>query len=118
MGAAESADGDIEVSQRILLLAGMAIFSMGATAAAAEETVAGGHDWSVTLRQYVVTMGWALTGSLSMGLGIVITLKLFDLCTHGVDEWDLIKKGNIPVAIILSAVILSLAIVVAAAIRP
>ena len=66
---------------------------------------------------YLVTIGWALVGSISMGVGIIITLKLFDLSTKNVDEWELIKQGNIPMAIILASVILSLGLVVAAAIQ-
>jgi uncharacterized membrane protein YjfL (UPF0719 family) len=70
------------------------------------------------LYAYLITFGWAIVGSLSMGLGIVITLKLFTFCTREVDEWALVKSGNIPIAIILAAVILSLGIVVSSAIRP
>jgi uncharacterized membrane protein YjfL (UPF0719 family) len=53
-----------------------------------------------------------------MGLGIIIALKMFDLSTRDVDEWELIKQGNIPIAIILASVIISLGIVIAAAVRP
>lgn len=67
---------------------------------------------------YLVTFGWAIVGSLSMGVGIIITLKLFTLTTREVDEWALVKAGNIPIAIILAAVVLSLGIVVSAAIHP
>lgn len=67
---------------------------------------------------YLITFGWAIVGSFSMGIGIIIALKLFDLSTRGVDEWELVKSGNIPIAIILSSVILSLGIVVSAAIHP
>ena len=67
---------------------------------------------------YLITFGWALVGSVSMGLGIIIALKMFDLSTRKVDEWELIKQGNIPVAIIMAAVVLALGIVIAAAIRP
>jgi len=35
-----------------------------------------------------------------------------------VDEWKLIRDGNMPMAIILSTIVLSLAIVIAASIRP
>lgn len=70
------------------------------------------------LMAYLITFGWAIVGSVSMGIGIIITLKLFDLSTSSVDEWDLIKKGNMPMAIFLSAVIISLGIVVSAAIHP
>jgi uncharacterized membrane protein YjfL (UPF0719 family) len=64
-------------------------------------------------RAYLITFGWAIIGSVSMGLGIIVTLKMFDLSTRNVDEWQLVKDGNIPIAIILAAVILALGIVVA-----
>ncbi len=67
---------------------------------------------------YLITFGWAIVGSVSMGLGIIITIKLFDLSTRDVDEWELIKQGNMAMAVILGSVIVSLGIVVAAAIHP
>lgn len=67
---------------------------------------------------YLVTFGWALVGSISMGIGIIITIKLFDLSTKDVNEWELIKNNNYSMAIILASLILSLGIVVAAAISP
>ena len=70
------------------------------------------------LTAYLITFGWALIGSISMGVGIIVTLKMFDLSTPKVDEWALVKEGNIPVAMILSAVIISLGLVVSSAIRP
>ena len=70
------------------------------------------------MHAYLVTFGWAIVGSIAMGLGIIITLKLFCLSTRNVDEWELVKQGNIPMAIIIAAVIVSLGIVVASAIRP
>lgn len=66
---------------------------------------------------YLVTFGWAIVGSLGMGVGIIITLKLFDLSTRDVDEWQLIKDGNMPMAVILASVIISLGLVVSAAIN-
>ena len=67
---------------------------------------------------YAITFGWAIVGSVAMGVGIIIAIKLFDLATRDVDEWKLVKEGNIPIAIILASVILSLGIVVSAAIHP
>jgi len=67
---------------------------------------------------YLITFGWALVGSISMGLGIVIALKLFTFSTGKVDEWELIKQGNIAMAIVLASVVVSLGIVVASAIHP
>lgn len=70
------------------------------------------------LRAYAVTFGWAIVGSVSMGLGIIIALKMFTLSTKEVDEWELIRQGNLPMAIILASVIVSLGIVIASAVHP
>lgn len=67
---------------------------------------------------YLITFGWAIVGSLSMGIGIIITLKLFDLATSRVDEWELIKQNNISMAIVLAAVIVSLGLVVSSVVSP
>jgi len=67
---------------------------------------------------YLITFGWAIVGSVSMGLGIIITLKLFALSTREVDEWELIKQGNLAMSIIIAAVIISLGLVVSSAVHP
>lgn len=67
---------------------------------------------------YLVTFGWAIVGSVGMGLGIVIALKLFTFSTRDIDEWALIKQGNIPMAIILAAVIIAVGLVIASAVHP
>ena len=67
---------------------------------------------------YLITFGWAIVGSVSMGLGIIIAIKMFDWSTKGVDEWQLIRDGNLAMAIILAAVIIALGIVVSSAIHP
>ncbi len=67
---------------------------------------------------YAVTFGWAIVGSISMGIGIIIALKLFAFSTRKVDEWELIKQGNLAMAIIIAAVVISLGLVVASAVRP
>ena len=69
------------------------------------------------LEAYAITFGWAIVGSVSMGLGIIIAIKLFDLSTTKVDEWKLISEGNIAMAIVLAAVVLGVSYVIGAAIR-
>jgi uncharacterized membrane protein YjfL (UPF0719 family) len=69
------------------------------------------------LQAYAITFGWAIVGSVGMGLGIIIALKMFDMSTRGVDEWQLIREGNISMAIVLAAYILSLGVVISSAIR-
>jgi uncharacterized membrane protein YjfL (UPF0719 family) len=70
------------------------------------------------LTAYAVTFGWAIVGSLSMGIGLVISLKVFTWLNRGLDEWKLIEEGSVPMAIVLAAVVLAAGLVVAAAIRP
>ena len=62
---------------------------------------------------YAVTFGWAIVGALSMAVAVLIALKLFALCTRGVDEWKLIREGNMAMAMILAALILAIGYVVA-----
>lgn len=70
------------------------------------------------LTAYLITFGWALVGSIGTGIGIIITLKLFDLSTPKLDEWDLIRQGNMAMAVVLAAVIVSLGLVVSAVVHP
>jgi len=70
------------------------------------------------LFDYLITFGWAIVGSLSMGLAIIIVLKIFTLSTRKLDEWEEIEKNNISVAIVLASIILSCAWVVSSIIRP
>ncbi len=67
---------------------------------------------------YAITFGWAITGSIGMGLGIIIALKLFALSTRSVDEWELIKQGNMAMAVVLASVVVALGIVIASAVHP
>ena len=69
-------------------------------------------------RAYLITFGWAVIGSISMGIGIIIALKLFNISTPKVDEWELIKQGNIAMAIVMAAFVISLGVVIASAVHP
>lgn len=68
-------------------------------------------------RVYLITFGWAVGGSVSMGVGILIALKLFAVSTRRIDEWEEIKKGNMAMATILAALVVALGIVVASITR-
>jgi uncharacterized membrane protein YjfL (UPF0719 family) len=57
-------------------------------------------------------IGWALAGGIGMGLGLVVSLKLFTVLTREVDEWAEVKKGNVGMSIILAAVILGTSLVI------
>ena len=51
-----------------------------------------------------------------MALGLVLAIKIFDLATTKIDEWEEIKNGNYAVAIVISSVIISVGYVIGAAI--
>lgn len=67
---------------------------------------------------YLITFGWAMTGAISTGAAMAIMLKLFTWSTREIDEWKLVEEGNLPIAIILSSLILGCAIVVAVCVIP
>ena len=70
-------------------------------------------DFAQIGQAYLVTFGWAIVGSVSMAVGVLIALKIFTLATRKVDEWELIKQGNMAMAVILAALILAIGYVVA-----
>lgn len=63
------------------------------------------------LTQYLITLGWALTGAISMSLALGILVKIFSAITP-IDEWEELKKGNMAVATVMAAVIFGAALVI------
>ena len=63
------------------------------------------------LHEYLLTFGWAITGSISMAVALPILIKAFDIFTP-IDEWKEIQKGNISVAMVVSSVIIAFGIVI------
>lgn len=59
------------------------------------------------------TLVWALVASVAMSLSMGILMFVWDKMTPRVDEWEELKKGNVAVAIVMAAVILTFGIVVA-----
>ena len=68
------------------------------------------------IEAYLITFGWAVVGSVAMAVGLVIAIKIFDLSTTKIDEWEEIGKGNMAVAVVIASVILSVGYVIGAAI--
>lgn len=62
-------------------------------------------------REYLITLGWAITGAIAMSVALPILLTVFAKFTP-IDEWEEIKKGNLGVAIIVAALIIGFAIVI------
>lgn len=74
-------------------------------------------DWGNLFRTYGITIGWAIAGGIGMSLGLTIALKVFTFLSPGIDEWDLVKQGNVPIGLILSAVVLGTSIVIAVCVK-
>jgi len=75
-------------------------------------------DFGALLKAYAQMIGWAVAAGVGMGLGLIITLKIFTLLTRDVDEWGLVKSGNVPIGIILGCVVLGTSIVIAVLAKP
>lgn len=69
------------------------------------------------LTQYVITIGWAITGAISMALSLAILITIFSKLTP-INEWEEIEKGNMAVAIIMASVLIGGAIVIAVTVLP
>ena len=75
-------------------------------------------DFKLLFSAYAQAVGWAIAGGIGMGLGLVISLKVFTLLTRDVDEWAEVKKNNLGMSIILSAVILGTSLVIMMCAKP
>ncbi len=67
------------------------------------------------LLNWLLTLGYALVAAVSMGIGLGVALKIFTMLTPGIDEIEELKKGNISVAVVIAAVIVSMGAVMAIA---
>jgi uncharacterized membrane protein YjfL (UPF0719 family) len=78
--------------------------------------------WDSRLGMYIETLlkaiGWAVAGGIGMGLGLIISLKIFTMLTREVDEWGLVKANNIPIGIVLGTVVLGTSLVIALCAKP
>ena len=75
-------------------------------------------DWKYYLVQYLVTLGWALTGALSMGVSLGLALKVYSFLTPNVDEMAELREGNLAIAILMASVVIAMGLVVAVTVMP
>lgn len=69
-------------------------------------------SWSYTLMMYLRGIGWAIVAAIGFSFGVGLAIKVFDLLSKDIDEWEEIKKGNIGVALIIIALILMVGLLV------
>lgn len=65
----------------------------------------------LTLWQFARSFGWAMVAAISFAFAMGLAIKVFDLLSRDIDEWEEIKKGNWGVAMIFTAMILSVGLV-------
>lgn len=66
---------------------------------------------TMTLWQMARSMAWALVAAVSFAFAMALAIKVFDVLSKDIDEWEEIKKGNLGVALIFVAMILSVGLV-------
>jgi len=69
-------------------------------------------SWSYTLMMYLRGIGWAIVAAIGFSFGVGLAIKVFDLLSKDIDEWEEIKKGNIGVALIIVSLILMVGLLV------
>ena len=69
-------------------------------------------SWGGMFAQYGRSLLWAITAAVGFGLGVGISLKVFDWLSTDIDEWEEIKKGNMGVSLIFVALIVMVGMIV------
>ena len=69
-------------------------------------------SWSGMFTQYGRSLLWAITAAIGFGLGVGISLKVFDWLSTDIDEWEEIKKGNMGVSLIFVSLIVMVGLIV------
>ena len=69
-------------------------------------------SWSGLFAQYGRSLLWAITAAIGFGLGVGISLKVFDWLSTDIDEWEEIKNGNMGVSLIFVSLIVMVGLIV------
>jgi len=69
-------------------------------------------SWGGMFAQYGRSLLWAITAAIGFGLGVGISLKVFDWLSTDIDEWAEIRNGNIGVSLIFVSLIVMVGLIV------
>jgi len=69
-------------------------------------------SWGGMFAQYGRSLLWAITAAIGFGLGVGISLKVFDWLSTDIDEWAEIRNGNMGVSIIFVSLIVMVGLIV------
>lgn len=70
-----------------------------------------GNEMTLTLFQMGRSLMWAVVAAISFAFAMGLAIKVFDWMSKDINEWEEIRKGNLGVALIFVAMILSVAVV-------
>tara|TARA_Y100000590_G_scaffold456923_2_gene608469 strand:+ start:927 stop:1166 length:240 start_codon:yes stop_codon:yes gene_type:complete len=68
--------------------------------------------WQSVLSTYLRAIGWSVVAALGFSIGIGLALKVFDMMSTDIEEWEEIKNGNMGVALIFVTLIASVAFLI------
>ncbi|MFL3050154.1 MAG: hypothetical protein ACJZ02_00535 [Candidatus Neomarinimicrobiota bacterium] len=68
--------------------------------------------WQSVLNTYLRAIGWSVVAALGFSIGIGLALKVFDMMSTDIEEWEEIKKGNMGVSLIFITLIASVAFLI------
>jgi uncharacterized membrane protein YjfL (UPF0719 family) len=69
------------------------------------------NEITATIFQMCRSLCWALVAAVSFAFAMGLAIKVFDWLSDEINEWEEIKKGNLGVALIFVAMILSIGLV-------
>ena len=64
------------------------------------------------LIKWGVALGWIVVASIGFAFGVGISIKVFDLLTKDINEWEEVKKLNWVVGMILTALIVMIGLII------
>jgi uncharacterized membrane protein YjfL (UPF0719 family) len=70
-----------------------------------------GSEFTSMLWQMGRSLLWAMVAAVSFAFSMGLAIKVFDALSRDINEWEEIKKGNLGVALIFVAMILSVGLV-------
>ena len=70
------------------------------------------NSWKSFFVRNLKALLWATTAAIGFGLGVGISLKVFDWLSTDIDEWEEIKKGNMGVSLIFVSLIVMVGLIV------
>jgi uncharacterized membrane protein YjfL (UPF0719 family) len=68
-------------------------------------------DITQTAFSMIRSLLWAIVAAVSFAFAMGLSIKVFDWMSKDINEWEEIKKGNLGVALIFVAMILSVGLV-------